>query len=69
VEKKGIARRPSKWVKLDVLEAATDFPCLFEEELRCITIGVYQLKQVKSYTNEHLNEEGNYDFFISSDIT
>lgn len=30
------------------------------EDLRRITIGVYQLKQASSYTREHLNDDGDY---------
>ena len=37
---------------------------LSEEKLRELTIGVYQLKQAKSYTNEHLDDNGEYEIHI-----
>ena len=37
-----------------------DFPRLTIDDLRRITIGVYQLKQAASYTREHIDEDGNY---------
>lgn len=60
VEKEGLARKRAIWVKLD--EASLpDFPQLTEPELRDLTMGVYQLKQAKSYTMEHLSEDGQYE--------
>ena len=32
-----------------------------------LTLGVYQLKLAKSYTQEHLNENGEYDIFVSDE--
>jgi hypothetical protein len=40
------------------------FPRLTEEHLEFLAKGVYQLKQAKSYTAEHLDENGNYLFEI-----
>jgi hypothetical protein len=39
-----------------------NFPKLSNEDLKDLTLGVYQLKQARSYTREHLNEEGLYEF-------
>lgn len=41
-----------------------NFPHLSEEYIRSITFGIYQLKQAKSYTKEHLDDEGDYYFEI-----
>ena len=45
-----------------------NFPKLSEDFIRSLTFGVYQLKQSKSYTQEHLNDNGEYEFeFIDYD--
>lgn len=41
-----------------------DFPILTEEYLSDLSFGSYQLKQAKSYVNEHLKNDGNYSFEI-----
>lgn len=43
-------------------ENALNFPILTEDYIREITFGVYQLKQAKSYSREHLNQDGSYTF-------
>lgn len=45
-----------------------DFPTLCEEELRDLTLGVYQLKLARSYTAEHLDEDGDYIIMLNDDI-
>ena len=35
-----------------------NFPELTEDELRYLTMGMYQLKQAKSYTDDHFDEKG-----------
>ena len=42
----------------------TDFPELSIDELREITMGVYQIKQAPCYTNEHLTEDGLYELLL-----
>ena len=39
-------------------DAQKDFPKLSEDEQRDIALGVYQVKQVKSYTQEQLTTDG-----------
>ena len=46
-----------------------NFPKLSEDELRDLTLGVYQIKQAKSYTQEHLNTDGKYEFSINKEDT
>ena len=40
----------------------SNFPILTEEYIRNLTFGIYQLKQAKSYTHEHLDDDGQYEF-------
>jgi hypothetical protein len=54
-------KRSGRWVKLCALEAAPDFPKLSEDDIRETTLGVYQLKLAKSYTDEHLDEKAQYE--------
>lgn len=63
VEEKGWAKKKIIWTKL-VDADLQDFPHLTWDELRQVTLGIYQLKQSKSYTQEHLNEEGLYSLYI-----
>ena len=48
--------------KLDPKELM--FPILTEEYIENLTFGIYQLKQAKSYTAEHLDEKNNYLFEV-----
>ncbi|GBP88771.1 hypothetical protein EVAR_65370_1 [Eumeta japonica] len=63
VEEKGWMRKKAIWTKLTDTDLQ-DFPRLTWDELRQLTIGIYQLKQSQSYTQEHLNEEGMYSIYI-----
>lgn len=71
-----LAKRPNKlqskvlkngWDKKRVIwEKVQDadienFPELTENELRDLTMGIYQLKQAQSYTDEHFDENGQYE--------
>ncbi|XP_056019713.1 uncharacterized protein LOC125672361 [Ostrea edulis] len=70
VQKYGLDKRSMKWVKLD---AASDdnmpFQKLSEEEIRDLTIGVYQLKTAKSYSAEHFTEQGLFEVLVSDGIS
>ena len=65
VERMGIKPLVSKWQKVDGSDGNVDFPELSEQYLRSITLGIYQVKQAKAYTEEHLSGDGMYDMFIS----
>lgn len=60
-----IARNPKlkfrskskNWVSIETRNTIPDFPVLNEEKLRKLTFGVYQLKQARKYSDEHLGEE------------
>ena len=62
VEKEGWTRKKVLWVPLTE-DSLHDFPRLTLDKLRYITLGVYQLKQAESYTNEHLSDKGMYTLF------
>ena len=64
----GLDKRTLKWKKMDAEDACPDFPRLSEDEIRQLTIGVYQLKLAKSYTHEHLDMDGSYSILVNDDI-
>lgn len=66
IETEGLDSRACKWVKMN--ESNANFPTLSEEQLRNITVGVYQIKLAKSYVQEHIDESGGYDILVNSDI-
>ena len=63
VEEKRWAKKKASWLPI-TQESLPDFPRLTLDELRYITLGVYQLKQAKSYTEEHLSDDGMYFFMV-----
>ncbi|XP_060084464.1 histidine N-alpha-methyltransferase-like [Ylistrum balloti] len=63
IEAEGLTRKRSIGVKLDNA-SLPDFPKLSEPELSDLTMGVYQLKQAKSYTKVHLAEDGQYELML-----
>ncbi|KAK3107904.1 hypothetical protein FSP39_024854 [Pinctada imbricata] len=70
IREEGLHRNVKAWKKMDASkECVPNFPKLCEEELRNITVGVYQLKLAKSYTVEHLNDDGDYMITINDDIS
>ena len=60
IEDDRLNRRRIIWEPLEANELV-DFPLISEDEMRDITVGIYQLKQAPSYTFEHLSEEGRYE--------
>ncbi len=44
-----------------------DFPKLDLIDMRCLTLGSYQIKQSLQYTKEHLSKAGDYDIQICND--
>ena len=55
-----------KWTKMEGAKAAPDFPKRLVAQLEELTLGVFQLKQAKSYTNENINDDGCYEIMIST---
>ncbi|CAC5358837.1 unnamed protein product [Mytilus coruscus] len=68
VAREGLHRRICSWKKIDADDSLPCFPMLSEEDLRNITVGVYQFKLAKSYTQEHLNDESEFTIMINSDL-
>ena len=58
----------SKWCRLEADDVAPEFPRYSKEDLRCLTVRVYQLKLAPQYTHDHLNDR-NYVIYISNDVT
>lgn len=54
------------WKELDGAVTALDFPILSKHQIEELTIGTFQVKQAYSYTNEHIDENGQYQVFIST---
>ena len=59
-----LAKKPSQWKSIDNTEELNDFPVYTEDEIRALTLGVYQVKLAKSYTREHLKEDGTYEIKV-----
>ncbi|XP_061196609.1 uncharacterized protein LOC133204881 [Saccostrea echinata] len=70
VQENGLDKRSMKWQKLDAEETSTciTFPKLTEDEIRELTIGVYQLKTAKSYSSEHFTDDGSFEVLVSNEI-
>jgi hypothetical protein len=61
-----LERRPSNWLSVSSAgDCFNDFPKLQEDDLRQLTLGVYQLKLAKSYSVEHLNTDGSDEMFVN----
>ena len=61
-------RVKSQWKTLDETDLS-DFPQLTDSEIRDKTIGVYQLKQADSYTEEHTTDTGQYEIMVHKEAT
>ncbi|XP_033756201.1 uncharacterized protein LOC117338945 [Pecten maximus] len=68
VREESLDRRTASWKRLEADNAVVDFPSLSEDDLRNITLGVYQLKMARSYTHEHL-ENGDYTLMVDESIS
>jgi hypothetical protein len=55
-----------EWYNLDAAQALNEFPIFSYESLMDLTLGIYQLKQSKSYAIEHLDPNGEYHVKISN---
>jgi len=63
VEEEKLDSRVAKWIKSDG-NIIADFPVLTEEDLKSITLGVYQIRMAKYYCMQHLDENSSYTIFI-----
>lgn len=62
-------QKAKKWEKMEVSKVAPDFPVLTQSQLQDLLLGVFQLKQAKSYANEHINDDGAYEILVSTEIS
>ena len=66
VQKENLNQKKTIWKNLDTADAAIEFPKMSETGVRNLTLWVYQLKQAKSYTFEHLDSKGDYNVSVAS---
>lgn len=59
-------KRRTIWKSMDASEMP-DFPQLNETELRDLTMGVYQIRQAKSYSKEHQTDAGKYEIMVNKE--
>lgn len=64
VESNNLQKKRYVWRKIDDENIdIPDFPQYTEEEIRELTLGVYQVKLAKHYTQEHMSQEG-YELWV-----
>jgi hypothetical protein len=67
VETERLDRNTKTWKKASVDECP-DFPVLSKEDLETLTLGVYQIRLAKRYTNLHLDDEGEFVIRLNDDF-
>ncbi|XP_033726042.1 uncharacterized protein LOC117315788 [Pecten maximus] len=68
VQEENLDTRNHSWKSIDVADAVDQFPSMSEEDIRNLTIGVYQVKLARSYTSEHLSEDGDYTIMVNDEV-
>ncbi|XP_021339896.1 uncharacterized protein LOC110441121 [Mizuhopecten yessoensis] len=69
VEENNLVKRRVPYKKIDSInDVLSDFPHLSMDDLRSITMGVYQIKQCICYSKEHLSDEGTYDLMFCTEF-
>lgn len=64
VESNNLQKKRYVWRRIDDENIdVSDFPRYTEEEIRELTLGVYQVKLAKHYTQEHMSQEG-YELWV-----
>jgi hypothetical protein len=63
VVNKGWDKERKNWATMDGA-SVPEFPRLSIDQLRELTLGVYQLKQARSYTQEHFSQDGSYELLL-----
>lgn len=67
VENMKMKHKKMSWTAKEASNAALDFPKMDFNELQELTLGIYRLKQARSYTTEHLYSNGLYTFQVSKE--
>jgi hypothetical protein len=62
-------QKAKKWERMEVNKAVPDFPILSQSQLQDLLLGIFQLKQAKSYANEHINDDGVYEILVSTETS
>ena len=63
----GLDQRWNKWTPVGAKEACPKFPTLCNDEIREMTLGLYQVKLARSHAPEHCDNDGSYKIFVSTD--
>ncbi|OXA52003.1 hypothetical protein Fcan01_13830 [Folsomia candida] len=63
IKDNGLLRKQIIWTAPTEADLA-NFPILSIDDLKKITLGTFQIRMADSYTNQHLQEEGEYRLFI-----
>ena len=63
IEKESLSSKRAIWSEMSP-ECIQSFPRLTKNDLRALTLGVYQIKQAKAYTVEHMSADGSYRISI-----
>ncbi|KAK3092574.1 hypothetical protein FSP39_004542 [Pinctada imbricata] len=66
ISDEGLDKRSHKWVKMNECGLVPEFPTYTEDEIRELTLGVYQVKMAKCDSQEHVSEDGVYDILIDN---
>ncbi|XP_078340851.1 uncharacterized protein LOC111112081 [Crassostrea virginica] len=68
VENEGLDRRGLIWKTVDAADVAPDFPLYTENDLRQLTLGIYQLRMAQFYSQEHFDVDGGFDILVSDGV-
>lgn len=66
VEREGLDTKRTIWIEVTE-EEFPEFPTLTEDDMKLITLGVYQIAMGKLYNNFHLESNAGYRFFGHKD--
>jgi hypothetical protein len=68
VEENNLLARRAVYTAIDASSEVVDFPILSLDDLRTLTLGIYQVKQAENYTREHLKDGGSYEVMVCHDF-
>lgn len=69
VEANNLNRRRAQFINLSIINNnLQDFPRMEEEDLILISLGIYQIKQARSYYGEHIRQDGSYTIEVCREV-
>ncbi|XP_062607931.1 uncharacterized protein LOC134269743 [Saccostrea cucullata] len=68
VQENKLLTRCAVYSAIDASSELADFPVLSLDDLRSLTLGIYQVKHAENYTREHLKDEGSYEVMVCHDF-